>query len=95
MTEKEKLVALAVSDSTPAARVKAALRAIECENGDVAYEPEKFMSVKDAMVFLGGISRPHLWFCYSKKGLPSHMVGGRRVFSRKELSDWVLKGSKA
>ena len=89
---KMKVMELLMDPTIPECKWESALPGLQGE--DLKPTNEGFMSVKDAMSFLGGISRVHLWQC-RKKGLPSHMVGNRVVFLRKELSDWVMKGAKA
>ncbi|MEI6425215.1 MAG: helix-turn-helix domain-containing protein [Lentisphaerota bacterium] len=90
---KMKVMELLMDPTIPESKWESALPGLQGE--DLKPTNEGFMSVKDAMAFLGGISRVHLWQCRIKKGLPSHTVGGRIVFSSKELSDWVMKGAKA
>ncbi|OGV35864.1 MAG: hypothetical protein A2X48_14700 [Lentisphaerae bacterium GWF2_49_21] len=89
---RSKLVELAVNAAISDEKIKEALETIKGEETKPA--DDGFMSVKEAMKFLGGISRPHLWKCRRERALPSHMVGERVVFSRKELSGWVLKNGK-
>ncbi len=87
----EDLVKSAFDPAIPIAKKEAGLKAMRGHESKEALEG--FISVKDTMVFLGGISRVHLYQC-RKKGLPSHNVGGRIVFSPQELRQWVSRNSK-
>lgn len=53
---------------------------------------ESYLGVKDAMVFLGNVSRSWLWSA-RKRGLPSHSLGGRVVFRASELSAYIMNSS--
>lgn len=48
---------------------------------------KKFLSISEVMEFLG-ISRPTIYRLLSK-GMPCYRLGGRRIFDREELIDWV------
>ena len=54
---------------------------------------ESYLGVKDAMGFLGNVSRSWLWSA-RKRGLPSHSLGGRVVFRASELSAYIMNSSR-
>lgn len=54
---------------------------------------ESYLDVKDAMGFLGNVSRSWLWSA-RKRGLPSHSLGGRVVFRASELSAYIMNSSR-
>ncbi|OGV36793.1 MAG: hypothetical protein A2020_03175 [Lentisphaerae bacterium GWF2_45_14] len=68
---------------------------LSCLNGngsgsaDVSDAAESYLGVKDAMRFLGNVSRSWLWAA-RKRGLPSHSLGGRVVFRASELSAYIM-----
>jgi len=86
------LVELAVDKDTPEPRIKMAVDLIQ-SGVTKAVPAQGFIGVKDTMEFMGGISRVHLWHMRNL-GLPSHMVGGRVVFSPKEIEAWVNNNNK-
>jgi len=54
-------------------------------------QPEKekrFLSPTDAAIFLS-LSKPSLDRLVSRKEIPSYKIGGRRLFDREELVEWV------
>ena len=54
-------------------------------------KPEKekrFLSPTDAAVFLS-LSKPSLDRLVRRKEIPSYKIGGRRLFDKEELIEWV------
>ena len=54
-------------------------------------QPEKekrFLSPTDAAIFLS-LSKPSLDRLVSRKEIPSYKIGGRRLFDKEELVEWV------
>jgi excisionase family DNA binding protein len=56
-------------------------------------QPEKekrFLSPTDAAIFLS-LSKPSLDRLVRRKEIPSYKIGGRRLFDREELVEWVKR----
>lgn len=51
--------------------------------------PAGFVSEKEARKFCGNVSRSTFWH-WQKRGLPSYLIGGRRLFLPDELKAFVL-----
>ncbi|WP_288559158.1 hypothetical protein [uncultured Victivallis sp.] len=51
--------------------------------------PTGFISEKEARKFCGNVSRSTFWH-WQKRGLPSYLIGGRRLFLPDELKAFVL-----
>jgi len=48
----------------------------------------RFLSPTDAAIFLS-LSKPSLDRLVRRKEIPSYKIGGRRLFDREELVEWV------
>lgn len=82
------LISVFFNPKTPPARKQAALRILKGENEKITIETEKYDSVKGICEYLADCSRVHLWQL-RKRGLPSHDIGGRLGFKRKEVDLWL------
>jgi excisionase family DNA binding protein len=49
---------------------------------------KKFMDIEEAAEFTG-LSRPTLSWYVERNAIPSHKVGGRRIFDRDDLITWI------
>ena len=49
---------------------------------------KRFLSPTDAAIFLS-LSKPSLDRLVRRKDIPSYKIGGRRLFDREELIEWV------
>jgi excisionase family DNA binding protein len=49
---------------------------------------KRFLSPTDAAIFLS-LSKPTLDRLVRRKEIPSYKIGGRRLFDREELIEWV------
>lgn len=92
-TQQQQLIESAMNSKFSSERLQAAIAAL---NG----MPEKssgagFISEKQARIYLGSISRTHLWKL-SRVGLKSHRLGRRKIFKIEELEEFVMAqtGSK-
>jgi len=88
--EQQQLVEMAVKADTPQSRIKMALQVLMDEEEKTVQTPDKYMSVKETCEYLAGCSRVHLWKL-TKRGLPSHRIGGRLGFKKGELDLWIAE----
>ena len=55
---------------------------------DQSGKEKRFLSPTDAAIFLS-LSKPSLDRLVSRREIPSYKIGGRRLFDREELVEWV------
>ena len=84
---RSKLIELAVKAEIPDSKIKAALQVLQGDEKP-AIEADKYDSVKGICEYLAGCSRVHLWQL-RKRGLPSHSIGGRLGFKRRDVDLWL------
>ena len=77
---------------TVAAR-HARIEAIARRAAEIVEERDRgFLNVDGACSFLGGCSRKRIYHLVERDQVPYHRAGGRLLFDRQELRDWVEGG---
>jgi len=86
---KDELIKMAVDPSVPEDSLAQALMVLKGKTLSSDFQADQFLSDEEACHYCGGIAHSTLW-AWRKNGLVSHQVGGRRLYRKRNLDNYIL-----